>query len=299
MDALSQRKLRRASAILGFVLAIGLLVMVQGEAASSKKPVILPYPPHSVERVALIESFKKKAPDLESQFAAYTYNNARGEVMPYRLFTPRPLKPGIKYPLVVFLHGAVGSGTDNQKQLQGGNMFGGLVWVLPENQNRFPCFVLAPQSDVNWPCVIIEKGKRPRLCPGLGMGARRAFEIIDALITGRPIDSARIYVTGHSMGGAGAWHMIAQRPHFFAAAAIVCGLPDFSTAPIVKDIPVWNFHGEEDEIEPVSTSRQMITAIQESGGRPLYTEYKGVGHNSFMWAYTEPALLEWLFTKHR
>jgi hypothetical protein len=41
----------------------------------------------------------------------------------------------------------------------------------------------------------------------------------------------------------------------------VCGLPDFAKAPVVKDIPIWNFHGETDKIEPVVTSRRMIEDI--------------------------------------
>lgn len=295
----SSQGFRHAAAILGLLGAAWLSVAAQEKSAFGERPDILPYPPRSEERVALIDAFKKMAPNLMKQFASFTHTNDQDEIMPYRLFMPKEPEPGRKYPLVVFLHGASGSGTDNEKQLQGGSMFGGLVWVLPENQERFPCFVVAPQTNVNWPCVIIEQGKRPQLCPGLGMGARLAFEIIDKLIAERSIDSTRIYVTGHSMGGAGTWHMIAHRPQFFAAAVPVCGLPDFATAPVVKDIPIWNFHGETDNIEPVTTSRRMIGEIAKAGGWPLYTEYPSVGHNVFMWAYTEPSLVEWLFAQHR
>ncbi len=295
----SSRKIWCAVAILGLFGLVWFSVAEQEKVGTGAVPDILPYPPRSAERIAPIESLKKMAPNLMKQFASFTHKNAEDEIMPYRLFMPKQPEPGRKYPLVVFLHGASSSGTDNEKQLQGGSMFGGLVWVLPENQERFPCFVVAPQTNVNWPCVIIEQGMRPQLCPGLGMGARLAFEIIDKLIAERPVDSARIYVTGHSMGGAGTWHMIAHRPRFFAAAVPVCGLPDFATAPVVKDIPIWNFHGETDNIEPVTTSRRMIGEIAKAGGWPLYTEYPGVGHNVFMWAYTEPSLVEWLFAQHR
>lgn len=293
------KKLWPAAVILGFLCTAWIFMTAQEKGQISEKPSILPDSPLSDERWALIEVFKKRAPELIEQFASFTYTNAQGEVMPYRLFTPHRLESGRSYPLVVFLHGSSGSGTDNEKQLQRANWFGGLVWVLPENQERFPCFVVAPQSNVNWPCVVIEEGKRPQLCPGLGKGASLVFEIIDKLIVERPIDVSRIYVTGHSMGGAGTWHMIAHRPRFFAAAVPVCGLPDLTTAAAVKDIPLWNFHGENDKIEPVATSRRMIEEIIKAGGNPLHTEYPGVGHNVFMWVYTEPALLEWLFKQHR
>ena len=160
-------------------------------------------------------------------------------------------------------------------------MFGALVWTLPENQTRYPAFVLAPQSDVNWPCTLYDPNNPPKTvaeikwCPPeeLGTGARLAFEIIDDLLARLPIDQARIYVTGHSMGGAGTWHMIAHRPRFFAAAVPVCGHPVPSTAPAVKDVPIWNFHGPADEIEPVATSRVMIEALRKAGGTPRHTRF--------------------------
>ncbi|MGD9345816.1 MAG: prolyl oligopeptidase family serine peptidase [Candidatus Aminicenantes bacterium] len=292
-------QLRQIVAIIGFLGYVFIPVTAQKDASSPQNVEILPYPPNSDERWNPIESFKKRAPNLIKQYEAFIHTNDQGEAMPYRLFIPSKLEAGREYPLVVFLHSSSGSGIDNEKQLQRANWFGGLVWALPENQERFPCFVVAPQSDFNWPCVILKEGERPQLCPGLGKGARLAFEIIDKLLVKYPIDRSRVYVTGHSMGGAGTWHMIAHRSNFFAAAVPVCGLPDFETASAVKDIPIWNFHGERDDIEPVATSRRMIRAIEKAGGHPIYTEYAGVGHNVFMWAYTEPALLEWLFSQQR
>lgn len=270
-------------------------------------PPLLSSPPGSEERMAPMNSLKKAAPDLARRFSAFKHANKAGETMPYRLFTPDSAEPDRKYPLVVFLHGAGGSGADNEKQLQDANRYGALTWVLPETRKRHPAFVLAPQSDVNWPCVIIPQLDRPltakdvKLCPGnpLGQGARLALEIVDHLVATLPIDEGRIYVTGHSMGGAGTWHLISQRPQLFAAAVPVSGKPDPATAGAVKDVPLWNFHGANDEIEPVSTSRVMVEAIRKAGGTPLYTEYPGVGHEAYAYAYTEPALVEWLFAQHR
>ncbi len=276
-------------------------------AVAREPPGLLPGPPGSEARRAPIEALHGRAAALAAAFAPHVHGNAHGETMPYRLFTPERLVSGRTYPLVVFLHGAGGSGTDNRKQLEGANVFGALSWTLPENQARHPAFILAPQSDVNWACVIVEKGRTARRpsdlewCPTgvLGQGARLAFEIVDELVEKLPIDRDRIYVTGHSMGGAGTWHMIAQRPGFFAAAVPVCGHPDLATASRVASVPIWNFHGQEDDVEPVKSSRRMIDALREAGGHPRYTEYPGVGHDVFMWAYTEPALVEWLFTRAR
>jgi predicted peptidase len=101
------------------------------------------------------------------------------------------------------------------------------------------------------------------------------------------------------MGGAGTWNLIAHHPHVFAAAAICCGsmTPDAVT-PLVH-LPLWNFHGDADQTVPVAVSRSRIAALRKAGGHPLSTEYAGVDHNSWEWAFTEPALVDWLFAQRR
>jgi predicted peptidase len=289
--------------VLGFALFCDPAGSAQEPAAPALKPLpptpaLLPYAPQSDERWAPIESFKKEAPPLADKFERGVHKNKLGEAMPYRLYRPK-VERGKKYPLVLFLHGSGGSGTDNEGQLQRANWFGSLVWALPENQAKHPCFILAPQSDVNWPPVKLVPGRLPEILPGLGAGCRQAAEIVEALMKKEPIDRARIYVTGHSMGGAGTWNMVEMRPDLFAAGVPVAGgayLPDVKNA---AKVAVWVFHGEKDDVEPVSSSREAVAALQAAGGEPLLTVYPDVEHNSFMWAYTEPALVEWLFAQKK
>lgn len=126
-----------------------------------------------------------------------------------------------------------------------------------------------------------------------------ALEIIDAVRREFAVDDRRIYVTGQSMGGAGAWNMIASRPGFFAAAIPLCGSisKDDGTASI--ETPLWNFHGDSDQTVPVSVSRDRIAARRKAGGHPLSIEYAGVDHNVWEWAFTERALVEWVFSQKR
>jgi predicted peptidase len=259
-------------------------------------PRLAPGAPTSPERIALIDAFKAKSEGIEKKFEARTHKS--DWAMPYRLF--RPEAAG-KLPLVLFLHGSGGLGGDNVKQMALGNVFGTRVWTLPENQKRFPCYVVVPQTDRGW---IRYQDPSPadsiaRPIPGLGDGARLALEIVDGLRREFAIDERRIYVTGQSMGGAGTWHMTAHRPQLFAAAVACCGSPTKEAAVDSIGTPLWNFHGDADKNVPLSASRDRIASLRKAGGHPLHTEYAGVGHNVWEWAYTEPAVVEWMFSKRR
>ena len=43
----------------------------------------------------------------------------------------------------------------------------------------------------------------------------------------------------------------------------------------------------------------MVEAVKQAGGSPKYTEYPGVGHNSWSKAYASPSTWEWLFAQRR
>lgn len=259
-------------------------------------PPLAPGAPNSPERTALIEDFKKRSEGLQDKFEARTYKS--DWTMPYRLF--RPSVTG-KLPLVLYLSGSGGLGDDNLKQLGLGNIFGTRVWLLPENQKRFPCYVVAPQTDRGWAKYDMtqQEDGSAKVLPGLGDGSRLALEIVDSLCRELPIDVRRIYVTGQSMGGAGVWNVIAGRARFFAAAVPCCGSRSTEDGSEAIDTPMWAFHGDADQTVPVSTSRDRIAARRKAGGHPLYTEYAGVDHNCWQWAYTEPELVKWLFAQRR
>jgi predicted peptidase len=182
-----------------------------------------------------------------------------------------------------------------------GNIFGTRVLLIPQNQKTCPCYVFVPQTDRGWARYDLSQQTdgRPKLVPGLGDGSKLALEIVDALRREFPIDERRIYVTGQSMGGAGIWNVLKYRPHFFAAAAICCGGVSTEDGTESIETPLWNFHGDSDNTVPVSTSRDRMAARRKAGGHPLYTEYAGVDHNVYEWAYTEPELVKWVFAQRR
>lgn len=238
-------------------------------------------------------------PDMDQLFEKRSIEKD-GVRLPYRLAKPAALDGSTeqKFPLVVFLHGIGERGTDNAKQLRNGVE----QFVLEENCRKYPCFLAVPQCppdklwvDVNPPGTRqnLHLADRPTEPTNL------VLELIESLRREFPIDSRRIYLTGLSQGGYGTWDLIARRPELFAAAIPVCGGGDPSQASKLVKLPIWAFHGAADQVVPVERSRDMISAIQKAGGQPKYTEYPGVGHDSWTPTYRNAEVLDWLFKQRK
>jgi predicted peptidase len=224
------------------------------------------------------------------------FQAAGGGVLPYLLLKPARIEPGRTYPLVLFYHGSGQRGDDNRSQWKHGVD----VFRQPENRRKYPCFVAAPQCplerqwvDVPWSA---DAGAQPAE-PSEPM--RLSLELLDALQREFGIDADRLYVTGISMGGYGAWDVITRHPNRFAAAVPVCGGGDETKAHAIARLPVWAFHGDADTVVKPQRSRNMIAAMRQVGGNPRYTEYPGVAHDSWTRAYHEPELLAWMFAQKR
>lgn len=222
-----------------------------------------------------------------------------GRTLPYRLLRPAAVEAGEKHPLVVMLHGAGERGCDNRRQLA-------WFWdakkprVLgrPEVAAARP-FVVVPQCPdggqwVNVPWTLGSYAS-PAASEPLGL----VLGLIDSLLLDPAIDPDRVYAVGMSMGGYGAFDAAQRRPEMFAAVVSVCGAGDPAMATAIARVPVWAFHGEADDVVPVSGSREIVAALREAGGGPRYTEYAGVGHHSWLPAFAEPDFWNWIFAQRR
>jgi len=233
----------------------------------------------------LLAVIPSMAEDNIDGFVGRVYKSQPRESVPYRLFVPPAYDKTQKYPLILWLHGAGGIGVDNRKQFSSGNRTGTHIWTRPEIQSKHPAFVVVPQCPDSLRCW--------------GSHLPAVLEILEVLRSEFSIDSQRIYVAGQSMGGFGTWDMISLKPDLFAAAIPLCGGGNTASAASIVNIPIWAFHGAADTNVPVTESRRMISAVQQAGGHPRYTEYKGVGHNVWDRAFKEPDLVEWLFAQHK
>lgn len=234
------------------------------------------------------------ATEAEQAFQARVFKNADGQTLPYRILFPEGFRRDQRYPLVLFLHGAGERGDDNNVQL----VHGMNTFAQPANRAKYPCFVVAPQCpkdrkwvEVDWSADRHDMPKDP------GPTMQLVLQMLAALQAEFPVDDKRLYVTGLSMGGYGTWDLAQRYPAKFAAVAPICGGGDPAGAPgmVKAKLPVWAFHGDQDNAVKVQRSREMIDALKKAGGMPKYTEYPGVGHNSWGPAYNDPELLVWLF----
>jgi hypothetical protein len=132
----------------------------------------------------------------------------------------------------------------------------------------------------------------------MGIPGQAVLKLIASLEQQFSIDAARLYLTGLSMGGYGTWALVEANPKLFAAAVPMSGGGDTSKAASIAQLPIWDFHGTIDPLVPVQQSRDMIAALVAAGGHPKYTEYPNGQHDIWDTAYTEPALLPWIFAQH-
>ena len=79
----------------------------------------------------------------------------------------------------------------------------------------------------------------------------------------------------------------------------LCGGGDPALAHVIRDVPIWAFHGDCDKAVPVKRSRQMVSALWQCDGNVRYREYPGVGHNCWEAAYSDAAVLDWFFSQKR
>jgi predicted peptidase len=227
------------------------------------------------------------------------------DTLPCRILTPVNYKQGVKYPLVIVLHGSGERGTNNESQL----IWGGDLFADSANRAKFPAIVVFPQcaADQRWaPGKRIDAkgdtlgGLRVYSDSAIQKPLKLVLDFIDTLVAAGLVDNKRIYVGGLSMGGMGTFDILSRRPDLFAAAFPICGAGDPNAIhKYRKGLPFWVFHGAADPVVLVSNSRLMVDLLQKNKFKVKYSEYPGVGHDSWKNAFAEKELLPWMFAQKK
>lgn len=222
-----------------------------------------------------------------------------GPGLPYRLFVPAGYEPARRYPLVLYLHHAGLRGDDNLAQLD--EHVARLV--SDEVQAVERAFVLAPQCPagdqwVNAARKVPYQNYLQAAVPPSRTGLA-TLDLLDEVGRAWSIDPDRLYVTGSSMGGTGTWDFVTRNPGRFAAAVPVNGINDPGRAAAIATLPIWAFHGAQDDVSPVGNTRAMVDALRRQGSPVRYTEFADLGHGCEARAWSTPGLFPWLFAQRR
>ena len=232
-----------------------------------------------------------------SRFSNSKYISDKGDTLNYRLLSP-DYNPTRRYPLVIFLHGSGERGNDNEAQLKWGVM----NFATDQAMAMHPAIVIAPQCPDRQSWANFKNDEKSREMRLQGTPARPlelVIQLIQKMIKEMNVDPARIYITGLSMGGFGTFDAIERYPDLFAAAVPVCGGGDISRAASIVNIPIWILHGSEDPAVNPEFSLEMAQALVKAGGHPGLTLYPETGHFSWLAAYSDPLVTEWMFRQHR
>jgi len=186
----------------------------------------------------------------------------------------------IAWPLILFLHGMGERGNDLELVKIHG------IPKIVKTQKDFPFIAVSPQCPTEY--VWWDKKK-----------LQAVESLILKIIKNYRIDKTRVYVTGLSMGGYGTWALAARRPELFAAAVPICGGGDPATVNVLKNLPIWVFHGGLDKVVLPEESEKMVRALEKDGGKVRYTLYPEAYHDSWTETYDNPALYDWMLSKRK
>ena len=197
-----------------------------------------------------------------------------GRSRKYCIYVPGSYSDDSEWPLIIFFHGSGERGMDGKKQCSVG-----LGPAIDAHPDWFPCLILLPQESRNeelpW------------------------SEALDQTLKDYRIDENRIYLTGLSVGGTYTWITGAEYPDRFAALMPLCGEGKPDLAQSYLEIPVWIFHGTDDDVVPVEESRNMYKIISELGGDVRFTEFPETGHECWNKVYQNQEYINWLLNNNR
>lgn len=223
----------------------------------------------------------------------------------YQVYVPSTYDPASRWPAILFLHGAGEGGRDGllPTEYQLGS-------AIRRNAGRYPGLVVFPQVPTYQPVW-------------LSGDVAFAMRVLAQVQQDFSVDPDRVYLTGVSTGAKAAWHALYRHPEVFAAGLIVAGVvrplladgrrvpdpdpvvpdndgdPPQQLARVLREIPLWVFHGDVDPVFPVSAAREVTNALAAAGAPVRYTELAGFGHDVWDIAFYSPDVADWLFTQAR
>jgi len=211
-------------------------------------------------------------------------DDTKTETVRYWLYLPLDYEQAVAIdgaPLFLFLHGAGERGSEPDE-------------ISKVKVHGPPKLLDKPEFQKHWPCVTVS----PQCKRGFAWSPEQLFLLLDAVEKKYKVDKKRVYVSGLSMGGFGTWMLLQAEPERFAAAAAICGGAKPQWAPKLVNVPIWVFHGNKDNVVPCKLSEIIVDAVRKAGGcKIILTVFEDVGHDSWVAAYDNQLLYDWMFAQ--
>ena len=232
-------------------------------------------PPVGLNVLKLLDAIAKKTKFLTPEFMYYQ---------------PKGMDPVKEMPLLFWLHGISGRGNDIKPWAQQWKRRPpGWFQYLEKHQMA----AVFPQ------CAL---GNTDRSIAGKkGDGWWQPADLnllLEHLASTYNIDRDRIYLTGFSMGSFGAWAWAIESPQTFAAVVPIAGGGDPNRVGVLRNVPIWVFHGDKDTRVPPDRSQVMVDALKKAGSTKVkFTLQPNTGHSASAWGKAE--LYEWFLSHSR
>ncbi|MDR0521283.1 MAG: prolyl oligopeptidase family serine peptidase [Planctomycetaceae bacterium] len=184
-------------------------------------------------------------------------------------------------PLLLFLHGIGECGNDAGE-------------VNRVKNTGLPNFLEKPEFSKKFSCIAVS----PQCKKGYVWSPAQLMLLLDHVEKQFKVDKNRIYVSGLSMGGYGTWLCLNEAPNRFAAAVPICGGANPEWAKKLTNVPIWAFHGGNDNVVNKRFQTKMVEEIRAAGGtKIIFTLFDGVGHDAWTPAYANQLIYDWLFSQ--
>ena len=218
-----------------------------------------------------------------SELIRANHTNAAKLRLPYFYHLPTGYDPARRYPLILVF---TGGGIDETT----------IFSVLPAQ--FFVHTSYARQAAI--PSLVVYVTRRAGDGSWTPQYLEQVAVLVDELMAAFSVDTDRVYLLGSSEGAHAAWDLLRLRPGLFAAAALPAGWRGTAPPASIKDVPIRVWHAADDPMVSVSNSRDLVQALRQAGGHPIYTEFQTGGHPGGIGAgLMSPVIHDWLMAQRR
>ena len=177
------------------------------------------------------------------------------------------------WPLLIYLHGS-----------------GSAIWDLDAIRDGGPPQLFEEGMDSDFILLC------PQLHADVHWDVDRIHALSQEILDNYRVDESRVYLTGLSRGGFGAWEFGVSYPNMFAGIVPISAR-DVAGVERLIDNNVWIFHGDQDTGVPWQGSQLAYNRLNSVGANVHFTLYAGVGHWAWEPAYATEGLWVWLMNQ--